>query len=297
MTPKADAGVQGRHWASGLKVVFGLLTCWLLGHVASAQALGTAFTYQGQLKDSGLPATGVYDFEFKLFDAFSGGAQVGATFLAGDVAVSQGAFSVKLDFGSAFTGQARFLEIGVRPGVSGGAYTMLSARQELTPTPTSLYAVSATTINGLVCTNGQVPKWSAGSWTCGAATDPISLGARVFKTAPMTGASFSMNTVAGTNVCGLATFHPCTAWEAMALDALSDTAVFDQQGWVAGAFPNMEEHMRSLANGQNSLVCPLGSNISKFPSTFNHAGTAFPGGIHCFLDSISLPVWCCRNKS
>ena len=31
--------------------------------------LGSAFTYQGQLADVGIPATGNYDFQFGLFDA------------------------------------------------------------------------------------------------------------------------------------------------------------------------------------------------------------------------------------
>jgi hypothetical protein len=101
-----------------------------------AASVGTGFTYQGQLKDNGNPANGAYDFEFKLYDAVSGGAQVGSTATLDDVPVSNGLFTVKLDFGvGAFGGGARWLDIAVRPGVSVGAYTTLSPRQELTPAP------------------------------------------------------------------------------------------------------------------------------------------------------------------
>ena len=46
--------------------------------VAGAQPVGTAFTYQGRLTDAGNPANGSYDLQLALFDAASGGAQVGA---------------------------------------------------------------------------------------------------------------------------------------------------------------------------------------------------------------------------
>ena len=39
----------------------------------------TEFTYQGSLKDGAAPANANYDFEFALFDAVSGGNQIGAT--------------------------------------------------------------------------------------------------------------------------------------------------------------------------------------------------------------------------
>ena len=101
--------------------------------------VGTAFTYQGHLKDSGSPANGVYDFEFKLYDAAGGGAQVGSTVALNDIPVSKGLFTVKLDFGAgAFGSGARWLNIGVRAGASAGAYTTLTPRQELAPAPYAL---------------------------------------------------------------------------------------------------------------------------------------------------------------
>ena len=107
---------------------------------ARAQAvLGTGFTYQGRLTDGDSPADGEYDFEFKLYDDADTGAQVGDTVTKGDVAVSDGLFTVELDFGSGvFIGEARYLEIGVRPGSSSGAYTTLSPRQPITAAPFAL---------------------------------------------------------------------------------------------------------------------------------------------------------------
>jgi hypothetical protein len=101
-------------------------------------AVGTAFTYQGRLTDGGNPANGEYDFEFTLYGAASSGTPVHLV-KKGDVTVSDGLFTVELDFGSGiFIGEARYLEIGVRPGSSIGAYTTLSPRQELTPAPYAL---------------------------------------------------------------------------------------------------------------------------------------------------------------
>ena len=101
--------------------------------------VGTGITYQGYLEDGGSPANGTYDFEFVLYDAANAGVQVGSTSNVGDANVVDGLFTVKLDFGTAvFGGGARWLQIGVRPGNSGGAYTPLTPRQELTPAPYAL---------------------------------------------------------------------------------------------------------------------------------------------------------------
>jgi hypothetical protein len=120
----------------------------LLGtSVALAQT--TSFTYQGRLTDGGTAANGNYDLQFVLFDSLSGGAQVGATQTLNTVAVSNGVFTVSLDFGAnSFPGANRFLEISARP--TGGSFTLLTPRQQITSTPyavRSLGATSADTAN------------------------------------------------------------------------------------------------------------------------------------------------------
>ncbi|MDO8631844.1 MAG: hypothetical protein Q7R41_15260, partial [Phycisphaerales bacterium] len=60
-------------------------TRWLVVNVTLLAYAGTvlaapvtmAFTYQGQLKSDGAPATGLHDLRFRLFDAAVGGAPVG----------------------------------------------------------------------------------------------------------------------------------------------------------------------------------------------------------------------------
>lgn len=105
---------------------------------------GTAFSYQGRLTDGALAANGPYDLQFGLFDGSTGGTQIGAALEKGSVPVAKGLFTVELDFGdSAFNGDARWLEIGVRPGGSADPYTILSPRQKLNPTPYAMRAANS----------------------------------------------------------------------------------------------------------------------------------------------------------
>lgn len=115
-----------------------------LAHVASAQTpLGTAFTYQGELKFQGQPAAGPTDLRFRLYDAPVGGAQVGTEVAASAVSVSAGRFTLPLDFGAgAFAGQARWLEIDVRCPAGTGPFTTLNPRQPLTAAPYALHALN-----------------------------------------------------------------------------------------------------------------------------------------------------------
>ena len=130
-------------------LILGLLTfaCCLAVH-----AQGTAFTYQGQLQNNGSPANGSYDLQFTLFDAAVSGNQVGGSVTNLAVGVTNGLFTVVLDFGPGiFTGPPLWLQIGVETN-GGGGYTTLAPLQQLTPTPYAIYsptAGSAASANGV----------------------------------------------------------------------------------------------------------------------------------------------------
>jgi len=116
------------------------------GNIVAAP-LGTAFTYQGQLADGGSAANGVYDLKFTLFDTNSGGSAIAGPVTNATVAVSNGLFTVTLDFGSGiFIGDARWLEVAVQTN-GGSGFTTLTPRQQLTPAPYAFYAPSAGTAN------------------------------------------------------------------------------------------------------------------------------------------------------
>jgi hypothetical protein len=106
---------------------------------AATQAIGTAFSYQGHLTDNNAPATGKYDFLFKLYDSLTDGQQIGLALDLNDESVNAGLFTVQLDFGDGvFTGPVRYLEIGVRPGASTAPHTFLTPRRAITPAPYAL---------------------------------------------------------------------------------------------------------------------------------------------------------------
>ncbi|HOU16006.1 MAG TPA: hypothetical protein PKZ84_23125 [Anaerolineae bacterium] len=112
---------------------------------APQAALGTAFTYQGQLQDNGTPANGAYDFRFTVYDVLENGSPLAGTtpLTRTAVAVTHGQFTVRLDFGNIFGDQRLYLEIAVRPGGSSDAFTTLTPRQEITPAPYARYAIQA----------------------------------------------------------------------------------------------------------------------------------------------------------
>ncbi len=109
---------------------------------ASAQVVDTRFTYQGRLTTAaGVPQTGPVDVLFRLFDAATGGNQLGPTLGAAGVTPVDGRFESSLNFGSVFNGQARYLEIAVR-NAGDATYTTLTPRQQLTATPFAAFALA-----------------------------------------------------------------------------------------------------------------------------------------------------------
>lgn len=119
-----------------MKALTILLTVFTLLYAALAQS----FTYQGLLRESGSPASGTYDFRFRLWNAESGGEQVGTDQFADDLSVAGGLFTTALDFGSVWDGTDRYLEIAVRPGSSEDEYQELSPRVKVNFTPYSVFA-------------------------------------------------------------------------------------------------------------------------------------------------------------
>jgi len=131
-----------------LALVMGLIICQV--KVSKTAEINTAFTYQGRLIDANKPADGLYDFQFKLYDAATNGNQWGGTIDVNELDVIDGYFTVELDFGNVFDGHRRWLEIGVRPGEleDPNEYTVLSLRQELTPTPYAIGLKVPANLNG-----------------------------------------------------------------------------------------------------------------------------------------------------
>src|SRR5262245_47106115 len=123
----------------------GLVACLLCmaSRSLAPSPLSPAFSYQGQLFASGVPANGTYNMEFRLYNAAASGSQIGSAQTLNGVSVADGVFGVTLnsanEFGAtAFDGSRRWLEITVNG-------TVLSPKQEILATP---YALSVRGIDG-----------------------------------------------------------------------------------------------------------------------------------------------------
>ncbi len=149
------------------------------GGAAGVTPAGTAFTYQGRLNQGGVPVNSTCDFEFSLWDAAVGPTQIGSTLSVNSVTVTDGLFTVQLDFeAAAFNGNARWLQIAVRCPAGAGAFTTLSPRQPLTPAPIALTLPGLWTEQNLVSPN-LIGGFSANSVTTGVAGATISGGGAI----------------------------------------------------------------------------------------------------------------------
>ncbi len=116
----------------------------VFGCFAAVRAQTSVFTYQGRLTDTNIAASGTYQMQFSLFDALSGGTQQGSTILNNSVTVSNGIFTVQLDFTAAplAAGADRWLEINVKKPAD-PAFITLTPRQQLTSSPFASRSSSA----------------------------------------------------------------------------------------------------------------------------------------------------------
>jgi hypothetical protein len=131
------------------RLLFGLATVVISSFCLAppTYAQGTGFTYQGRLNDSGAPANGNYDLTFSLFTTNTTGTPVAGPVTNSAVTVSNGLFTVMIDFGSSvWNGRTNWLEIAVRTNGASGFIT-LAPRQQVTPTP---YAITAANVSGVI---------------------------------------------------------------------------------------------------------------------------------------------------
>jgi|GEM_PF-666548 len=133
--------------------------------VAMALAVNTfaqssSFNYQGRLTEAGQGANGTYQFTFKLYDGAASGSQVGSTLVDVPVTVTNGIFSVDLDFGAAaFAGGDRFLDVSVRK-TAGDPLVALTPRQKVGSAP---YATRASVANSADSFSGSLAGDVTGS--------------------------------------------------------------------------------------------------------------------------------------
>lgn len=163
------------------RVLVGLVVVLCVAARVEAQALqGTAFTYQGELVQNGVPVNGSADLVFELFDAPSGGAQVGSSLAfttanGNPVAVSGGIFSVALDFGAAaFAGpvaNARWLRVTVngnvlapRTKVESAPYALLARNAELAFSVPNASIGSAAVVSSQIQLRGLATSCPSGQY-------------------------------------------------------------------------------------------------------------------------------------
>lgn len=138
--------------------LFRLAPLWLgLALACAAHAadpMPTAFTYQGELRNAGVPVNGTLQLFITPYAEPQGGAPLAPTIEVNGVPAVDGLFSVPVDFGPGFfVGDDVWLEIGVR--VNGGDQQMLSPRQQVTPAPYAL-KVRLNSVTGLEIQDGEV---------------------------------------------------------------------------------------------------------------------------------------------
>ena len=142
--------------------------------------VGTKITYQGRIKRDGSVVDGLCDFRFRLYDGSdpASSTAIGDALTAIAVPVSEGLFTVLLDYGSessAFGGDARWMEIEVGCPSPAISFARLAGRQPLTPSPYAITASSTNSLQGYAVSaapprKDDVLKWNGTTWTAEAVT-------------------------------------------------------------------------------------------------------------------------------
>lgn len=127
--------------------IVAIMGLFCIGAVAQA----TTITYQGSLKNAGVPANGNYDFEFDLYTAETGGTFVGGN-LVFNIPVENGYYSVTLGYAMlAWNLSPKWMQIYVKP-TGTGTWIPLSPRQQITQAPYSIRSADSLALGGIAPT-------------------------------------------------------------------------------------------------------------------------------------------------
>ncbi|HEX7880358.1 MAG TPA: hypothetical protein VF720_13165 [Candidatus Eisenbacteria bacterium] len=116
---------------------------------APVRAQSTSFTYQGLLDNGAGTASGLHDFQFRLFALSAAGVDIAPPVCIDNVMVDNGVFTAQLDFGQAYiTTAERWVEVSVRQDTGLGCgdptgFVTLAPRQPITAAPMASHARSA----------------------------------------------------------------------------------------------------------------------------------------------------------
>lgn len=224
---------------------------------------GTAFTYQGRLDDVSGPVTGEYDLRFKLFDAPTGGNQVGETITV-TVPITDGLFALTLDFGAVFdaaasSGTSLYLSLEAQP-TGQGAFDLLEPRQVLTAVPFANYAFKAPW-DGI--SGGPAGVWGEIAADSGSTTPDSA-----FDTLAIVGLG-TVSTAATDGVVSISVPEP-EAWQ-----PLQYAGVWNVSGVSCRRNGDWIE-FRGYASGNDNAGWPTG-NYSWLPAACRPAAPAYPG--------------------
>jgi hypothetical protein len=132
-------------------IAYTFILASLLACTPAKSQSSSAFTYQGVLTVSNAPASGLFDLGFRLFGQPTGGSAIGSVAAAPATPVSNGVFTVILDFGSEALAQGgQWLEMDVARTGSGQPAQTLAPRQFLSASPYSHRAALAASFSGPV---------------------------------------------------------------------------------------------------------------------------------------------------
>jgi hypothetical protein len=264
----------------------------------------TSFTYQGELNQNNIPYNGVCNFQFQLFSASNGTGPLGTQNNLNAVTVTDGLFTVSLDFGNQFNGSERYLKTSVQCTGDPG-FTALSPLTTVKPAPYSVStsALRGNTVSDVTPANGNVLAWNGSQW----APEALPSGRKQYY---QTSATFTGNQALTACAAG---FHMATLAE------IFNTAALDYARTVPGAVQGADSGfgppysvtgwirtgIGSVANNQvgagncklwtSNQVADYGTTVALNPDWLDTVTNISPWAGVTFTCNNARRVWCVQD--